>query len=66
MANPPNGHGATKNPGGLGGHTGASNGSAWRREQSEAYTETPSAARILLRSIVSDDGHFQGLEVAHD
>lgn len=65
MANPPDGDGATKNPGGLAGHTGASNGSAWRLEQIEAYTGSPATARILLRSIMSDDGHFQGLEVDH-
>lgn len=54
-----------KTPARRGGATGAPNGSAWRLEQMEGYTDRPRPARILLRSIVSDDGHFQGLEVAH-
>lgn len=38
MANPPNEDGATKNPGGLAGHTGASDGSAWRLERLKSYS----------------------------
>ena len=54
----------SKNPGALAGATGVRKGSAWRLEQLKPYTDRPRPARILLRSIVSDDGHFQGLEVA--
>jgi|TARA_R100000149_G_scaffold58307_1_gene27271 hypothetical protein len=54
-----------KNPGALAGATGADRGHKLSGSgQGKPYTERPSAARILLRSIVSDDGHFQGLEVA--
>lgn len=53
----------SKNPGARAGATGAAKSSAWRLEQSEPYTARTIPARILLRSIVSDDGHFQGLEV---
>lgn len=38
MANPPNGHRATKNPGGLAGRTGANQGSAWRLERAKPYS----------------------------
>lgn len=54
----------TKNPGALAGATGAPNGSAERRERQKTYSHQSDFARLTLRSIVSDDGHFQGLEVA--
>lgn len=56
----------SKNPGARAGATGVKSGlKLGGSGQEKPYTERPSAARILLRSIVSDDGHFQGLEVAY-
>lgn len=53
-----------KNPGALAGATGASKGSAGWRELTSPYPHRRPRTRLTLRSIISDEGHFQGLEIA--
>ena len=53
----------SKNPGGLAGLTGVRRRSSDEEDQRVTYARGVCPARAMLRSIVSDDGHFQGWEV---
>ena len=53
----------SKNPGSLAGLTGVRRRSSDEEDQRVSYAHGLCPARAILRSIVSDDGHFQGWEV---
>ena len=52
-----------KTPKALAGAPGGRNGSAAQREQPRPYPRVVSPARLRLRTVTNDDGHFQGFEV---
>lgn len=53
----------SKNPGGRAGLTGVRRRSSDKEDRQEFYSRPVCPARAMLRSIVSDEGHFQGWEV---
>lgn len=55
----------SKNPGSLAGLTGVRRRSSDEEDRQQYYSAAHTVARLTLRSIISDDGHFQGLEVSH-
>lgn len=42
-----------------------SDGADCRSARREIYSPGPALARLILRTITNDDGHFCGLEVSH-
>jgi hypothetical protein len=55
-----------KTPRALAGAPGGRKGSAGRHEQASPYPRAVPQTSLRLRTIVSEEGHFQGLEVSHD
>lgn len=54
---------ASENPGRRAGQTGVRSRSSEGEDQHGVYARRLPAARSIFRTIINDDGHFQGLEV---